>query len=305
MRLALAVALALGSAVLARASQDTPPFRAATRLVVLQATVRNARGQPVTDLDRSAFSVYENGTRQSIDVFRREDVPVSIGLLIDNSGSMRTRRATVEAAALAFARASNPMDELFVVNFADKVQLDVPFTSDRAALERGITRADAVGGTALWDAVASAQTYLRGGTRPRRVLVVITDGNDNASEATRSKVVRNAQQQDTVIDAVGLFGTGAKEARGRRELDELARATGGTALYPMADDQINATMLDLAREIRNQYLIAYTPLNARLDGTYRTIRVTASRRANERLTVLTRPGYRAAAAGTGSQGINE
>src|SRR5882672_11037289 len=135
-----------------------PAFRAETRLVVVHATVRNARGELVTTLERGAFTVYEDGKRQPITLFRRDDVPVSLGLLIDNSGSMRTLRQKVEAAALAFARACNPRDEFFVVNFADTPRLDVPLTGDVHALEAGIARVDAIGGTAMYDALGLAQT---------------------------------------------------------------------------------------------------------------------------------------------------
>src|SRR4029077_10121514 len=137
-----------------------PAFRADTRLVVVHATVRNARGELVTSLGRNAFTVYENGKRQPITLFRRDDIPVSLGLLIDNSGSMRTLRSKVEAAALALARASNHQDEIFVLNFNDKARIDVPFTSDVAVLEAGIARVDSIGGTAMRDAIEMAQTYL-------------------------------------------------------------------------------------------------------------------------------------------------
>src|SRR5215831_11781050 len=136
---------------------QVPSFRTEARLVVLQVSVRNGRGEVVTNLRRDAFSVYENGKQQPVSVFRRDDIPVSVGLLIDNSGSMRSIRAPVEAAALTLAQASNPDDELFVMNFADKPELDVPFTSDREVLERGIGRVDAIGGTAMRDALEKAE----------------------------------------------------------------------------------------------------------------------------------------------------
>jgi VWFA-related protein len=291
-RVAAPVALVVASAV-ALAAQQAGTFRAVTRLVLLQATVVDGRGAAVTDLDRTAFTVYENRKRQPIEVFRREDVPVSIGLLIDNSGSMRTLRPKVEAAALAFARASNPMDELCVVNFADKVDLDVPFTSDLTVLERRIARVDSIGGTALWDALDTAQSYVGDhATRPRKALLVITDGNDNASVARLTSVVRQAQQREIVVHAVGLFGGDtAKTVHGRRDLEQLTRDTGGNAYFPVATDQIGTVVVDLARQIRNQYVIAYAPLNTALDGTYRAIHVTAASPGKDHLEVRTRRGY--------------
>jgi len=286
-RLAVALALIL-------ASQPSPPFHAETRLIVLHATVKNDRGEFVTNLDRGAFTVYENGKRQPIALFRKDDVPVSLGLLIDNSGSMRTLRSKVEAAALAFVRASNPQDEVFVLNFADKTHLDVPFTSDVRVLEAGISRVDSIGGTALLDAVDRAEAYLRDhATRDRRILLVITDGKDNASAATMKQIQAAAERSETVVYAIGLFGQadspGARE--GRHELEQLTDRSGGVAYYPAGIEEVGGVAVDLARQIRNQYTIAYTPTNQALDGTYRTIRVDVA--GPERLVVRTRPGYRA------------
>ena len=284
------------SAALAAAGQ-APAFRAETRLVVLHATVTNGRGELVTNLDQRAFTVFENGRRQPIALFRRDDIPVSVGLLIDNSGSMRRLRARVEAAALAFARASNPQDELFVVNFADKVRVDVPMTSDVRVLEASIARTDSIGGTAMRDAVETAETYLRDHAKwDRRVLLVITDGYDNASVTTLDRIRRLAEQTDTVVDAIGLFDEhDAGHARtGRHELGTLVDRTGGIAYFPAGVEEIESVAVAAARQIRNQYTIGYTPLDQRVDGSYRSVRVAVS--GGEKLTVHTRAGYRAAGA---------
>jgi Ca-activated chloride channel family protein len=271
------------------ASAQAPAFRAGTRLVVVHATVRNSRGELVTTLERSAFSAYENGRKQPIALFRRDDVPVSLGLLIDNSGSMRTLRLKVEAAALSLARASNPQDEIFVLNFNDHPRIDVPFTSDLHVLEAGIGRVDAIGGTAMRDAIDQAQRYLsEHGTRDRKVLVVVTDGIDNASLVTREEVARQAEQHDTTVFAVGLFGDDARKGRGRHELDQLTEKTGGLAYYPESIDEMGTVALEIARQIRSQYTIAYAPGNQALDGSYRKIRVTVS---GDAMSVRTRVGY--------------
>jgi len=284
------VAIALAWPLVTPAQQ--PTFQAETRLVVLHASVKNARGELVTNLERGAFTVYENGKRQPITLFRRDDIPVSLGLLIDNSGSMRTLRSQVEAAALALARASNPQDEIFVLNFNDKARIDVPFTSDVAVLEAGIARVDSIGGTAMRNAIEMAQAYLdEHATRDRKVLLVITDGIDNASVVARATIEKQAEQRDTVIFAIGLFGDEARVKPGRQELDQLADKTGGMAYYPADIGQIDAIALEIARQIRNLYTIAYAPLNQSLDGTFRSIRVTVS--GPERLSVRTRTGYRA------------
>jgi VWFA-related protein len=271
---------------------QVPAFHTDTRLVVLHVTVRNRRGDLVTNLDRQAFTVYENGKQQPISIFRKDDVPVSVGLLIDNSGSMRAVRHAAEVAALAFADASNPDDELFVINFADKPRLDVAFTSDRAVLERGIARVDAIGGTALRDAVAQAERYLRErGSRDRRVLLIITDGNDNESAVSLNDVVQAAQQRDVVIYAIGLFGHAEPSRAGRHALDALAEHSGGRAYYPPAAEGLDAVARDIAHQIRNQYTLGYLPLDQTMDGTYRSVRVTAH--GSEHYYPQTRTGYRA------------
>jgi len=285
---AAALAAAWWTAVAAQQSA----FHAETRLVVLRATVKNSRGVEVAGLDRDAFTVFENGRRQPITLLRHDDVPVSIGLLIDNSGSMRTLRARVEAAALAFVRASNPLDEAFVLNFADKTSVDVPMTSDLHTLEAGIARVDSIGGTAMRNAVDAGERYLKEhAANERRVLLVITDGRDNASTVTLKQIDDLSRRTDTAVYAIGFFrAADSSEAKdGRRELDALTHETGGTVAYPGSVEDIPTVAIDLARQIRSQYTIGYMPLNQALDGTYRRIHVEA--RGREPLTVHTRAGY--------------
>jgi VWFA-related protein len=284
----------LAAAVAAALSIRQPVFQTETRLVVLHATVRNGHGELVTNLDRGAFTAYEDGKPQPIMLFSRDDLPVSLGLLIDNSGSMRSIRATVEAAALAFARASNPDDEMFVLNFADKAHIDVPFTSDVRVLEAGIARVDSIGGTAMRDAVGTAEDYLRrSGHKDRKVLLVITDGNDNASQLSLQQIEQQAEQQEIVVYAIGLTGDATSMNRMRADLDRLTERTGGVAYYPASVEDVDAAALTIARQIRTQYTIAYAPINQTLDRTYRKIRLVAS--ASEKLVVRTRTGYRASA----------
>jgi VWFA-related protein len=215
-----------------------------------------------------------------------------MGLLIDNSGSMRTLRSKVEAAALALAHASNPGDEVFVLNFNDKAHIDVAFTRDVHVLEAGIGRVDSIGGTAMRDAIDLGQAYVgEHGTRDRKVLLVITDGIDNASVVARRQIEKQAEERDTVIFAVGLFGDAERARQGRHELDLLAERTGGLTYYPTNIDDIGIVALEIAQQIRHQYTIAYAPLNQALDGSYRTLRVTVSGPGG--LSVRSREGYRA------------
>ena len=251
---------------------------------------KNARAS-VTDLSQDAFTVYDSGRQQKIAVFRRDDIPVSLGLLIDNSGSMRTLRAKVEAAALACVRASHPQDEAFVLNFGDKPQLDVPLTSDVNVLETGIARVDSIGGTAMRDAIDLGSQYLAASAqRERKVLLVITDGKDNASVASLERIRKQAQQREITVYAIGLLNEGDQSGAGsaRHELDELTESTGGAAYYPASLEGIDAIALAIAREIRNQYTIAFNR-TARLDGSYRTLRVVV--RGEGRFVVRARAGY--------------
>jgi Ca-activated chloride channel family protein len=271
--------------------QAPASFYAAARLVVVHVAVRDSHGEPITTLDRSAFTVFEDGKPQPVTIFLRDDTPVSLGIVIDSSGSMRLRREAVEAAALAFARASNPLDEIFILNFADKAHVDVPFTSDAHALEAGIARMDCIGGTAMRDAVHAAATYLNGhASRDRKALLLITDGLDNASLEGADKVTKEAEATGIAIYAIGLpLDDAAKARHARGELGDLTERTGGLSLYLATMDDIGPTALRVAREIRQLYTLAYTPRNQSSDGSYRKIRVVVN--GGQRSSVRARAGY--------------
>jgi Ca-activated chloride channel homolog len=284
----------------------TAVFRTEIGIVVLQTTVTNDRGEVITGLDRSAFTVYENGKAQAITAFSRDDVPVSLGLALDHSRSMRLSRTRVEAAARALAGASNPRDEVFLMGFADKPAIEIPFTDDARALEEGIGRFAYIGGTALREAVVAGEVYLgQHARRQRKILVVISDGCDNSSEASREDVRERARRSRTVVHAIGLLHEDdpSKAHRGREELDALCSETGGLAYYPRATEDAAVIALDLARRIRSQYTIGYSPANQSLDGSYRRIRVVA--KGPGRLSVRTRRGYRAVAGAPGTPGSGD
>jgi VWFA-related protein len=271
---------------------DQTVIRVDTRLVVLHCAVADKRGGLITNLPQSAFKVYENKVEQPIRLFRREDVPVSLGIVIDNSGSMRDKRARVEAAAIKLVKASNPQDEVFVVNFNDEAYLDVPFTSDITKLEEGVARIDSRGGTALRDAVSMSIDYLKQeGKKDKKVLLVVTDGNDTASSGiTLEKLVEKVHRSEVLVYGIGILGK--EDARDRkramRAIDAMTRASGGASYYPGEVTEVEQIAQQVAHDIRNQYVIAYSPLNQNLDGTFRSIRVVA---ANGRYTVRTRSGY--------------
>jgi len=274
------------------ASSEEPTFSVGTRLVVLPVSVLDKSGKLVTDLQQKAFKVFENGIEQPIKVFRREDVPISLGIIVDNSGSMREKRQRVEAASLDLVRASNPQDEVFIVNFNDDPYLDVPFTNDIKKMEEGIARIDSRGGTAMRDAISESMDYMRKeGKRQKKVLLVITDGNDNASNISLEKLVSRAQQNEILVYSIGLLNEEERrEARlAKRALDAISHDSGGLAFYPKGASDVDEIALQVAHEIRNQYTIAYSPTVQEMDGSFRQIKVTVNGPGHP--VVRTRTGY--------------
>ncbi len=292
----LACALLAGFAALYGQEPSGAVFRADARLVVLHASVVDRNGKLVPNLPRTAFKVYEDDVEQQIKIFRREDVPVSLGLVIDNSGSMRDKRLKVEAAALALVRASNPQDEVFIVNFNDDAYLDVEFTSDIKKMEEGLARIDSRGGTAMRDALYLSIEHLKQkGKHDKKVILVVTDGNDNTSNVTLERLIARAQQAEVLVYAIGLLSEEERREarRAKRGLDAITQATGGQAYYPKQLEEVHQIALQVAHDIRNQYIIAYSPSNQALDGSYRQIRVSVS--GPNRPVVRTRSGYYATA----------
>jgi Ca-activated chloride channel family protein len=288
---------------LAWAQQSSPPqnhpddpytLKVNVDMVILRATTQDRRNILVSGLEKGDFQVYEDGVLQPIKYFSHEDVPVTVGLVIDNSGSMRPKRADVIAAALAFARSSNPQDQMFVVNFNEKVSFglpdNTPFTGQVAQLEVALARIAPDGETALYDAVAAALQHLKLGNRDKKVLIVISDGGDNASKHRLAEIMTLAGQPDVVIYTIGIFDA-LDEDRNPGVLKRLARATGGEAFLPDSLKDVAPICERIARDIRNQYTIAYVPTNRNRDGSYRTIQVKASAPGRGRLSVRTRSGY--------------
>lgn len=274
------------------AQDDIPVFTSDTRLVLVHASVVDRNGKLITNLPQSAFKILENGLEQQIKFFRREDIPVSMGVIIDNSGSMRDKRVKVAAAALELVKASNPQDEIFIVNYNDDAYLDQSFTSDVKKLEEALTRFDTKGGTAMRDALSMSMDYANEkGKKDKKVLVVITDGNDNTSTIGLEDLVRKSQQNGVLVYSIGILNEEeAREARrAKRALHDLAVASGGLDYYPKDIEEIEKITPEVAREIRNQYTLAYTPTNSNLDGTFRKLAVTVN--APGRPTVRTRNGY--------------
>jgi Ca-activated chloride channel homolog len=280
----------------ARQDRDQEPLHISVdvALVVLHATVTDRQGVLVSDLGEPDFEVYENGTPQRIRLFQNEDVPVTVGLVVDHSTTMRPKMAEVTAAARTFARSSNPEDEMFVVNFHDAVWLGLPvgirFTHDIDALQRAIMTAPTGGQTALYDAIAKALNELQAGSRDKKVLIVVSDGGDNASAHSLGQVMKLAEQSSAVIYTVGIFDDNDPE-RNPRVLRRLAEATGGEGYFPAEPSEVVGICDRIARDIRHQYTLGYVPINPARDGSYRAIRVLARAKGRHGLTVRTRTGY--------------
>ena len=294
---AVITAVALGSSF-SLTAQDDPIFRSDTRLVLLHATVVDKKGQLVTDLPKTSFKVLENNIEQTLKIFKREDVPISLGLVIDNSGSMKLKRKRVELAALALVKASNPKDEIFIVNFNDVGYLDVTMTSNIPKMEEGLARIDSRGGTAMRDALVLSLDYIKQkGKNEKKVILIITDGDDTASspENTIEKTLVKAQKSEVLMFAIGLLNEESKRdaKKAERVLKALATQSGGVAHFPAAVDDVEKVALQVAQEIRNQYILAYSPTKPD-DGSFRKIAVQV--KGKDSPTVRTRTGYYAGAA---------
>src|SRR6202140_1520093 len=274
-------------------------FRKDVDEVLLHASVIDDKQHIVTNLDRNAFTVFEDGKPQNIVSFRHEDIPVAMGIVIDNSGSMREKRAKVNQAALNLVRSSNPQDEVFVVNFNDEYYLDQDFTNDLLKLKEALEKIDAKGGTALYEAVvASAEHLKRNAKLERKVLFVVTDGEDNASQESLEQAVKHLQEENgPSVYAIGLLGDEEHPKRARRALETIAQRTGGLAFFPKTLDEVDAISRQVAHDIRNQYTIGYKPTNPRSNGGFRQIRVEAKDKGNKKLMVRTKSGYYAGTQG--------
>jgi len=271
---------------------------------MLHASVIDDKQHIVTNLDRSAFTIYEDGKPQDIISFHHVDIPVAMGIVIDNSGSMREKRAKVNQAALNLVRSSNPQDEVFVVNFNDEQYLDQEFTNDLLKLKEALEKIDARGGTALYDAVVASADHLKQNARlEKKVLFVVTDGEDNASSETLEQAVKQLQQENgPSVYAIGILGEEEHPKRARKALQIIADRTGGIAFFPKTLDEVDEISRNIANQIRNQYAIGYKPSNPKKAGDFRQIRVEAKAKGHGKLIARTKSGYYAGGQPAGSAG---
>jgi Ca-activated chloride channel homolog len=274
--------------------------------VSLNVTVLDSSGHLVQDLKQPDFRILEDGAAQTIRSFQHADIPVSIGLVIDNSGSMYKKRPSVNKSAVDLISASNPGDETFVVNFADDAYVDQDFTADIRKLQDGLSHIESRGGTALYDAViASADKLAADAHHPKQVIVVITDGEDNASTRLLEQAIARVQQlSGPVIYTIGLlFGdemTRSEARHARRALEMLSTETGGIAFFPKSLDQVDQIAAEVARDIRSQYTIAYHSTKPSTEPGFRKVTVLAQAKGEGKLNVRTRTGYYPAVPRSGS-----
>jgi Ca-activated chloride channel homolog len=277
--------------------QETPTFSANSELVALHVTVRDKKGSYVTGLTQDAFNVIEDGQAQSVRLFTDTDTPATIGLLIDSSGSMYQHRQVTIAGATTFAASSHPADEIFAIAFNEYVTpvlpASTPFTSDGSTLRNALERnVNSRGRTALYDAIAGGVDYLSRGTRERKVLVLLSDGGDNASRTSKEDALHKAQTSNAVIYTIALIEPDSRDANPGL-LKELSLGSGGEMYRPRDSRGIADVLGRIARDIRHTYTIGYTPTNTARDGAFRSVRVVVTAPPGRPLVVRSRTGYRA------------
>ena len=272
-----------------------PLFSTQSDLVVLHVSIKDKKGAYVSDLTQDAFGVFEDQRPQPIQFFLSQDAPVTVGLLLDSSGSMQPNRALVIAAGTAFAETSNPEDEIFALAFNDDVSsalpISAPFTGDANTLRHALANTIAMRGrTVLYDALSAGFDYLTRGTYERKILVVVSDGGDNASRATAGEILGRTQASNVVVYTVGLVDELGRETN-PKILKQIARASGGEAFEPHDVRDVTEVLRHIARDIRHSYTIGYVPTNPEYDGTFRGIRVVVRPPDGRHLVVRTRAGY--------------
>lgn len=284
-------------------SQDTQGggfvFKAEVQEVILHAVVVDQNNHLVTTLGRQNFSILEDGKPQKLTFFRQEDLPVALGILVDNSGSMRPKRAKLSEAALKLVEGSRTQDRVFVVNFGDEPYLDQDFTSDVGKLKAALMRTETQGSTALYDAVVASAEHLESGApHQKKVLLVITDGQDNASQDTLNEALHQLETKNgPVVYAIALQATGSTLPERRDDIQTLCQRTGGAAFFPDSLDNVRSIAETIAHDIRSQYVLGYRSSNPDRPGTYHSIVAHASDAAGNVLRVSTRAGYYTDASG--------
>jgi VWFA-related protein len=271
-------------------------------LVQLPISILDKEGRPVNGLAQEHFQVFEDKTLQQISLFKHEDVPLSVGLVIDNSGSMRNKRERVNSAALSFVRESNPEDQTFIVNFDDTAYLEQDFTGSIGDLMDALDNLDTRGETALYDAVFLSVDHVKGGNKDKKALLLISDGEDNTSKYGFNKALEQLRESKVTLYAIGLLEENDQRGglfkkspskKAREALQQFAEATGGQAYFPKSLDEVEDLCKRIAHDLRNHYTIGYSPTNRKLDGSWREVEVKVNppKSVPSKISVRTKPGY--------------
>jgi Ca-activated chloride channel family protein len=273
-------------------------LRVESTLVQIPVSVLDKAGRPINDLTKEHFSIVEDKTPQTISLFKREDVPMSVGLVIDNSGSMRRKRDRVNSAALTFVRESNPEDETFIVNFDDTAYVDQEFTGSIGDLMDALDNFDTRGETALYDAIyLAADKAVKQGRRDTKALLLISDGLDNRSKYKYDDVLKKLKESRVTMYAIGLGDDAPKglfappDKKAQQILSSLAEITGGLAYFPKSMDEVEELCRQIARDLRNRYTLGYTPSNTKLDGAWREVKVAVTPSKAGKVDARHKPGY--------------
>jgi len=270
--LLIAASIGAQDSVQPETSPTHRPFSVNVDLVELHVAVVDGTGRPIGGLGQQNFKIKENNILQPITVFKHEDLPVSLGLVVDNSRSIEPRKARLDAAALSFVDKSNPEDETFIIHFDSEVRLSRSFTHDRMSLHHDLAGAKPYGETALYDAIMTGLDTMNEASYSKKALLVITDGIDNRSQSTLEQVVARASRDDVMIFPVGLLSqSGGLKAED--SLIKIAEATGGRAYFPQTPEEARIMIDLIAKDLREQYTIAYLPTNVLRDGRWRSVRV--------------------------------
>ena len=276
------------------ASNEPHAISVTSELVVLPVNVTDANGNFVPGLTENNFHIYEEKRLQNLSVFQREDAPVSVGLIVDHSGSMELKLPNVITAISAFANSGNPEDEMFVVDFNDNVVIEPldgkPFTSNSLELEKALEAVSAHGRTALYDAVAEGLNHLQLSHLQRKALIVISDGGDNASQFKRSEILALARQSQVMIYSIVLEDEFSKE-QDPKVLRQLSADTGGVAFFPDSQQSVFESSTQIARDLREQYVLGFVPEKHGNGNMYRKVQVTVTTLGKGKLHVRTRAGY--------------
>jgi Ca-activated chloride channel homolog len=298
----LALTIALSSFALWAQQDKDFTINVDVELVQLPISVMDKDGRLINGLTKENFQIFEDKVQQQIALFKHEDVPVSLGLVIDNSGSMRNKRERVNSAALSFVRESNSEDETFIVNFDDAAYLEQDFTGSIGDLMDALDNLDTRGETALYDAVFLAVDHAKAGKHEKKAVLLISDGEDNTSKYGFNKALEKLKESKVTLYAIGLLEENddrgglfrkSPSKKAKAALEEFAESTGGQAYFPKSLNEVEDLCKRIAHDLRNHYTVGYNPTNSKLDGSWREIRVNVNppKSITSKLTVHTKPGY--------------